>query len=517
MLDPRAIRCRNFLSLSLVLVSGCGLVAFAIHAAFVSHKPPTGDKGLAGATGATGATGAMGATGAAGVRGVTGNPGATGTTGAPGPPGAQGPAGHSCWDIHHTDSMCNLTMEDANHDGRCTPADCLGPQGVLGPTGPHGPTGPAGATGAAGGIRCWDSSGIATACNVSLFDRNGDGACDVNDCAAVVCDPHNNVTACVGPTGLAGVTGPRGPTGPTGAASSTTGPTGATGSACWDRNRNGVFDVATEDIDGDGQASSRDCVGPNGINGPNGPNGVNGFNGGMGAVGPTGPTGATGSEGARGASSKMCWDLNGNGVCDDSTEDSDWNLTRNGCNIDDCVTGGGRGAKRRYTLTQTFCAVNWFNTKVVQNQTYVIEYQTPSILVISATFTYRWNLTTTNRIDNPASFVIGGQSCTADSTCSVDRYMAPYSCGTGNWPADVVPGNDYPQAYFCYPRITQVNSGGNITMWLTATFNYYGVPIGAWRVGFYSTSYSNAVGVTVPFDFVAQLECTMWISRQLTP
>lgn len=508
MSDPRALRCRNLLSLTLSAVSVCGLLAFGIHALFVSHKPPTGDTGLPGTTGATGGTGATGVTGQPGVRGVTGNTGPTGSVGAPGPPGAQGPAGHSCWDLQ-MDPLCNLTTEDTNHDGQCTPLDCRGPHGVTGPIGTHGPTGPTGPTGAAGGIRCWDSSGVAITCNPSLFDVNGDGLCDIADCAATPCNPQNNVTACVGPVGLTGATGSRGTTGPTGPTSSVTGATGATGYACWDRNRNGVFDVATEDIDGDGQASARDCIGPNGINGPNGPNGINGNNGAMGAMGPAGLAGPTGATGGGGPDGTKCWDLNGNGVCDGSTEDSDWGTTPNGCSLDDCVSGDGRGVKRQYPLIKSICSEDYNEVKVRSNHTFFVEHRTASFLRISTVFPFRFTGTAYNQPSPGANF-FKVEGCTVSVLCESGF---PQFCGVGGWPADILVNRSYPQAYVCMPRITQIITGGDIIMW-TQKIQNFGIPFGEWWLGFYSSS--MPVGIR-SFDFFAQLECTLWLSRVLTP
>lgn len=509
--DPRALTCRNALALALSAVSVCGILAFGIHALFVSHKPPTGDPGLSGATGATGAAGATGATGPPGQRGATGNTGATGSVGAPGPPGGQGPAGHSCWDRYGSDGLCNVTTEDANHDTRCTPADCLGPQGVLGPTGTHGPTGPTGPTGAAGGIRCWDSSGVATSCNPSLFDVNGDGACNVADCAATTCNPQNNVTACVGPIGITGATGPRGPTGPTGPTSLVTGATGATGYACWDRNQNGVFDVATEDTDGDGQASSRDCIGPRGVNGVNGINGVNGNNGAMGSAGAAGPTGTTGGTGDKGSAGSLCWDLNNNGVCDGSTEDTDWSTSPNGCNLEDCVSGDGRGIKRRYPLTLPLCSLTSNLVVVRTNQTYTVEHRTALFIRVTAVFSFHFSGTAYNQAGdgNANHFRVGG--CNVPDLCAG---YDPIYCGTGGWPADILVNRSYPQVYVCTtPRIVRVVTGGNMTMF-SHRLEHYGVPFGSWWLGFYSTTSPQG---SMFFDFYGLFECTMWISRQLTP
>lgn len=76
------------------------------------------------------------------------------------------------------------------------------------------------------------------------------------------------------------------------------------GLACWDLNGNGIFDIATEDFDGDGQPGVGDCQGvqglpgPQGIPGPVGPQGPIGLTG---PIGPIGPQGATGPQGPAGA------------------------------------------------------------------------------------------------------------------------------------------------------------------------------------------------------------------------
>jgi hypothetical protein len=60
---------------------------------------------------------------------------------------------------------------------------------------------------------------------------------------------------------------------------------------CWDINQNGIFDVATEDFDGSGDASPNDCRGPQGNVGATGSQGP------IGSQGPTGPTGPAGTAG----------------------------------------------------------------------------------------------------------------------------------------------------------------------------------------------------------------------------
>lgn len=81
------------------------------------------------------------------------------------------------------------------------------------------------------------------------------------------------------------------------------------GLACWDLNGNGVFDVATEDLNPNGIPDAGDCQGQQGnqgIAGPQGPAGPAGATGPAGPVGPQGiqgvqgPIGLTGSTGPQG-------------------------------------------------------------------------------------------------------------------------------------------------------------------------------------------------------------------------
>lgn len=77
------------------------------------------------------------------------------------------------------------------------------------------------------------------------------------------------------------------------------------GLSCWDTNGNGIFDVATEDHNGNGFADAGDCQGIQGIQGPvgaTGPAGPAGATGATGATGAQGPAGATGPQGPPGAS-----------------------------------------------------------------------------------------------------------------------------------------------------------------------------------------------------------------------
>jgi hypothetical protein len=61
--------------------------------------------------------------------------------------------------------------------------------------------------------------------------------------------------------------------------------------ACWDLNQNGVCDLATEDINGDGACTVQDCRGPQG---PRGATGATGLQGTQGPAGPAGPKGNAG-------------------------------------------------------------------------------------------------------------------------------------------------------------------------------------------------------------------------------
>lgn len=103
-------------------------------------------------------------------------------------------------------------------------------------------------------------------------------------------------TSSTGPTGAAGPTGVAGATGPAGA----TGVTGPTGISCWDLNGNAVNDPA-EDINGDGNWNTLDCIGATGAAGPAGPSGPSGDPGPTGAAGAAGPSGPSGDPGPTGA------------------------------------------------------------------------------------------------------------------------------------------------------------------------------------------------------------------------
>ncbi len=78
------------------------------------------------------------------------------------------------------------------------------------------------------------------------------------------------------------------------------------GDACWDLNANGVADLPTEDLNGDGKVDRMDCrgesgaQGESGMEGPAGPQGEPGPQGAVGEIGPAGPQGEPGPQGAVG-------------------------------------------------------------------------------------------------------------------------------------------------------------------------------------------------------------------------
>ncbi len=132
--------------------------------------------------------------------------------------GPQGGPGLACWDLNE-DGVCNLPQEDANGDGVCSILDCRGT---------HGPP-------------CWDLNGdgectLDPANPQRSEDKNGDLLCTVLDCQ--------------------GFEGPEGHNGPPGSP----GPPGLHGTHCWDSNSNGICDVMTEDINGDGVCTASDCL-----------------------------------------------------------------------------------------------------------------------------------------------------------------------------------------------------------------------------------------------------------------
>ncbi|MBB6029814.1 hypothetical protein [Oceanithermus desulfurans] len=256
---------------------------------------PAGPAGPAGPKGPAGPAGPQGPQGAAGPQGPAGPKGPKGDTGPAGPQGPRGPQG---------------PIGPQGPRGPQGPQGPMGPAGPQGPTGPQGPKGPAGPQGPVGpqgpmgpaGISCWDTNGNGKG-DVESEDLNGDGKVNALDCIGPA-GPQGPMGPIgpQGPRGPQGPTGPQGPRGPQGPQGATgpqgpqgpTGPTGPQGPAgvnCWDSNGNGVADLDTEDLNGDGKVNALDCFGPAGPQGPIGP---------MGPAGPQGPTGARGPAGPKG-------------------------------------------------------------------------------------------------------------------------------------------------------------------------------------------------------------------------
>ncbi len=127
-------------------------------------------------------------------------------------------------------------------------------------------------------------------------------------------------TAQTGPAGAAGTDGTDGTDGDPGPQ----GPIGLPGDdglACWDLNGNGVFDVATEDSNGNGIADADDCQGASGAIGLPGlhcwdlnANGV--FDVATEDVNGNGIADSGDCQGGTGDDGLNCWDLNGNGIFD---------------------------------------------------------------------------------------------------------------------------------------------------------------------------------------------------------
>lgn len=97
-----------------------------------------------------------------------------------------------------------------------------------------------------GGVNCWDINGDGV--NDAAEDVNGDGVWDAMDCQ--------------GASGEAGLTTQGAPGAP--GADGADGASGSDGLNCWDLNGNGVFDVATEDVNGNGEPDIEDCRGADG-------------------------------------------------------------------------------------------------------------------------------------------------------------------------------------------------------------------------------------------------------------
>lgn len=268
----------------------------------------TGNTGAPGPKGPTGGTGAIGNAGDVGPSGVLGPTGRTGEAGDSGIIGLRGPTGWNCWDTDETGAS-GVVLQ------------CFGAIGPTGPDGPIGPIGPTGVTGLAGGVRCWDR--LYTGTCVSGNDANGDGVCNITDCAGAICNSAYNLTQCRGHTGPIGPLGPTGLTGPTGATGNVTGPTGSRGCECWNLGCLSalsptdiiVYNVNTNPPIG---LNSFDCVGPTGDAGLPGDQGTIGPKGQTGDTGPAGMDGingtnATGLVGATGPNGTSCWTSIGGG------------------------------------------------------------------------------------------------------------------------------------------------------------------------------------------------------------
>lgn len=501
-------------------------IGYTIYGFVYGPLVPQGPIGPPGGTGATGATGPTGATGMKGNRGLTGARGATGMVGPPGPPGPQGGPGRSC---------CNTTSGVP-----CAAKACDGPTGPQGNQGFEGTTGITGPTGATGGIRCWDFTGVALVCNLTLFDVNNDGQCDVNDCVGTVCDPSRNVTLCRGPVGLVGPVGRQGAVGPTGTASSITGPTGATGYACWDRNRNGVFDIASEDINGDLIASAADCrgagggslgQGPNGDNGRNGfdgpkgptgfsPRGVNGSTGTTGDTGPTGAIGATGPNGATGVTGPIgatgtprgypCYDNNTNGICDPS-EDTD-GTSPNGCTLADCVSPPQqKPGDFVYTFTtafSTFAAGATYQNNFQTVDNYYVEYIDNNIQKVRVV--YNIPIVILNKYKYSTATLYGN----VDDGVSSAACLQTVNCdGASGWPPTyLVQVGTYCDVHTSVPMVAYF--AGFEVMFPSNLI----APLTNFIVSFNPAPYNQTLissGDTTPvsFNFVMTISCEMYLAN----
>ncbi len=120
---------------------------------------------------------------------------------------------------------------------------------------------------------------------------------------------------------------------------------GGDGVSCWDLNGNGVGEPA-EDTNGDGNFTAADCIGPRGATGAQGAQGAPGAPGAQGAQGQQGAAGQQGQQGLAGAAGLACWDLNGDGLAELATEDTNGD---NNIDVLDCrgATGdtGDTGAQ----------------------------------------------------------------------------------------------------------------------------------------------------------------------------
>jgi len=92
--------------------------------------------------------------------------------------------------------------------------------------------------------------------------------------------------------------------------------------------------------------------GPPGEPGEPGPEGPQGPQGEQGEEGPQGQQGEAGADGIDGL---HCWDLNGNRVCDLSTEDKN---NDNQCDVSDCQGQPGIGAIQVYDANGQYLGIN---------------------------------------------------------------------------------------------------------------------------------------------------------------
>ncbi len=147
---------------------------------------------------------------------------------------------------------------------------------------------------------------------------------------------------------------------------------GLDGLNCWDLNGDGECQTDPEDINGGG-CDATDCQGADGSQGdpgtdgddgsigsqgPAGPAGTDGDDGSIGSQGPAGPAGPAGTDGVdgsigpQGLAGLNCWDLNGNGSCDDASENTDGIGT---CDALDCKGADGEpGSDGTGTNYRTF-------------------------------------------------------------------------------------------------------------------------------------------------------------------
>jgi hypothetical protein len=117
---------------------------------------------------------------------------------------------------------------------------------------------------------------------------------------------------------------------------------GEDGISCWDLDGDGIGDTG-EDINGDGIFDARDCKG---------------------LKGDTGETGAAGTDGTNGQDGLNCWDVNGDGVKDESEDingDGQWNT-------EDCQgpAGTGGGTFNTYTVFAIYFATQESGEATVQ-------------------------------------------------------------------------------------------------------------------------------------------------------